>query len=185
MSTEAPRTNLPITGLGPHTLQEDIVTTDFAGRVDALEDTVVVLDPFLTNEVQTLDFGDIGATNTFTLTLGDGDATDVVTYSADMTDDITEALYDTYGFTVDDVTVEKVSTSVYTVQFSGAYASSAQEALDITDPTTFTPVGVTITVRGGQPPIDTTAFETQGSLEDTADLQAVLVALEARLAVLE
>lgn len=98
------------------------------------------------NEVQTLNFNDIGAADTFTLTHA-GTATGAITYSADMSTDIDTAL--SALATIDNVTVSKTSLSVYVVTFTGGSGNTDVSALTITNQTGFTATGVTETTKGG------------------------------------
>lgn len=101
------------------------------------------------NEIQTIDLGDIGAADTYTLTFN-AHATSAITYSADQTAAIQAALEALVDFAPGDLVVTQTSASVYVVTFqsTGAYGATDVGAITITNPTTFTPTGVTETNKG-------------------------------------
>lgn len=100
------------------------------------------------NEVQTIDLGDIGAADTFTLTHG-GTTTGTITYSTDMTSAIDTALEGLASIGTGGVTVAKSSLTVYTATFDGTATSGKNMgAITITGATGFTPTGVTETTKG-------------------------------------
>lgn len=83
----------------------------------------------------------------FTLTFN-GNTTSTIIASSDMTADIQAALIALVDFDPGDVTVTRVSATIYTVTFGGAYAN--QNAAPITiNQTGFTPTGVTESAAGG------------------------------------
>lgn len=96
-------------------------------------------------DIQTLEFNDIAAADTFTLT-HNSLATAVVTYSADMTTDITAALEGIASFEPGDFSVSKTDLNTYVVTFDAALG--AVSPLTITNPVGFTPTGVTNTQDG-------------------------------------
>jgi hypothetical protein len=98
-------------------------------------------------EVQTLEFNDIGAADTFKLTFNAHEST-AVTYSADMAADITAALVGLSDFASGDVVATKVDTNSYDVTFGGAFAGVNASAITITTQSGFTATGVTETTSG-------------------------------------
>ena len=101
------------------------------------------------NEVQTLNLGDISTGDTFKLTFSAAETAAAVTYSTDMSTDITTILESLASIDPGDVVVVKVSLTVYTVTFQGQYANQDAGAITITSPVGFTPTGVTETAKGG------------------------------------
>lgn len=99
------------------------------------------------NEVQTIDLGDIAAADTFKLTFN-GHETVAITYSADMTTDITAALVGLADFVTGDVVVTKTDTHTYVVTFEQNVGNQDVGAITITSPSGFTPTGVTETNKG-------------------------------------
>ena len=112
--------------------------------------SVLTLANSAENEVQTIDLGDFGAADTFTLTW-DGNATDPITHDTDISTDIDTALEALAGIAVGDISVSRTSETVYVVTFEGALAEQDVSAITITDATGFTPTGVTETNAGVAP----------------------------------
>lgn len=96
-------------------------------------------------DIQTLEFNDIGAGDTFTLT-HNATATGSVTYSADMANDIQSALEGLAAFEPGNLSVTKTDLNTYVVTFDTVLG--AVSALTITSPVGFTPTGVTSTQNG-------------------------------------
>lgn len=96
-------------------------------------------------DIQTLEFNDIAAADTFKLT-HNSLATATVTYSADMTADITSALEGIASFEPGDFSVSQTDTNTYVVTFDAALGPVS--ALTITNASGFTPTGVTNTQDG-------------------------------------
>lgn len=177
-------------------------TTELTRKVDSL----YYFTDVATYSQQTLDFGDISAGNTFTLTMN-GQETVPVTFTdqQQMDADIGAALLglsafeDALGTIPSDVGVVHaggMTAAQYRVQIGGGFGSQYRGAfvdeLFITSPFGFTPgtPAVVQTVIGGQVldsrvTVDTTGFGVQGALEDNALLSAVIAALEARIVSLE
>jgi len=108
-----------------------------------------------TNEVQTIDLGDIGAADTFKLTFNTHE-TGLITYADPMNAAIQTALAGLSDFADDetDVTVTRTSATVYVATFVGTKAQTDVGAITITSTTGFTPTGVTETTKGVVPTED-------------------------------
>jgi hypothetical protein len=100
------------------------------------------------NETQEIDLGDINTSDTFTLTF-EGQTTAGITYAADMTTAITNALEALSNVAPGEATVVKGSGQVYEVTFSGQWAAIDVDLMTINSPTTFTPGDVTEVEHGG------------------------------------
>jgi hypothetical protein len=98
----------------------------------------------------------------FTLTFN-GHTTSTIIASSDMSADIQAALVGLVDFDPGDVTVARVSATVYTVTFAGQYAEQDTGAITITNVIGFTANGVTETNKGG------TAASGGSGLEEITD----------------
>ena len=100
------------------------------------------------NEIQTLEFDDIGAADTFTLTFNTH-TSGAVTYSADMTADIQTALESLVDFVPGDLLVTQTDANSYPVTFLTAGAFGARDVGAITyTPTGFVGTAVVETNKG-------------------------------------
>lgn len=81
------------------------------------------------NETQLVDLGDIAAADTFKLTWG-GRETGLITYAADMTTAIKDALEALSSLEVGDISVVKRTGQTYDVTFKGTQAATALENAD-------------------------------------------------------
>lgn len=102
----------------------------------------------------------------FTLTFN-GHTTSTITASTNMTAAIQAALVGLVDFDAGDVSVAKVSASVYTVTFTGAYEGVDVGAITITNVVGFTATGVTESTQGGTDTSGGSGFE---DITDTATL---------------
>lgn len=100
------------------------------------------------NAKYSLDFGNIGAADTFKLTIG-GVETGAVTYADPMTTDIDNAVEALAGVGAGNCTTTRVSASVYTLEFISGKASTDMGLITITSQVGFTATGVTVTQNGG------------------------------------
>lgn len=97
-----------------------------------------------TNDVQTIELGDIAAADTYKLSAG-GVKTSLLTYAADSSAAIKAALEALPAFAGVTLTVVSVDDDTYTVT---ANQHRAEAVITITDATGFTPTGVTATTPG-------------------------------------
>lgn len=110
--------------------------------------TTTQTDAAAVDEVQTIDLGDFGAADTFTLTHG-GTTTSAITYASDISADINTQLELLASIGSGGVSVSRTSATVYVVTFDGTNTQGKQMgAITITGATGFTPTGVTETTPG-------------------------------------
>lgn len=127
------------------------------------------------NEVQSVDLGNIAATHTYNLNWG-GFATTSLTFSADMSVAIKNALEALPVIAVDDLIVTKdAGVQVYRVVFGGTLGATDVSLISITNPVTFTP-GTVTTLRTGtnQATATTVDFQLTGPVN-----QAIQIYLDA------
>ena len=144
--------------LGTQFVSGAIGTLDAVTTIDDTSWTVSTYDnvllPVGVNEVQILDFDDIGAGDTFKLSFAAVETAGSVTYSGDMEAAITAALESLASIDVGDVLVTQIDTNTYTVEFRGQYDQTDVGQVTVTSATGFTPLGT-----GGY---------TAGSIQDVA-----------------
>lgn len=95
-----------------------------------------------------LDFGNIGAGDTFKITIA-GVETGSVTYADPMTTDIDTAVEAHASVGAGNATVTRISASVYDIEFISGKANTDMGLITITSQVGFTATGVTVTQNGG------------------------------------